>query len=124
VNAELRIIRSLAERNIEVRTTRWREVDQNNTIFGWSKIALGTVGAGAGALVALGDAGGGLIAGVVVAAVGGGLIAWGATDLLNPPKRPIPEWELERKVTVTPPKDKGEVEVKVLQEAPASTMTR
>jgi hypothetical protein len=124
VNAELRIVRSLAEKNIEIRNVKWREADQNNTIFGWSKVGLGTVGAGAGALIALGGGDGGFITGVVVAAVGAGIIAWGATDLLNPPKRPVPEWEIERKVTVTPPKDKGEVEVKVLQEAPVSTMTR
>jgi hypothetical protein len=124
VNAELRIVRSLAEKNIEIRNTRWREADQNNTIFGWSKVAFGAVGIGAGLAVMVAGRGDGLVPGGLIAGVGTGLAAWGAVDVLNPPKRPIPEWEIERKVTVTPPKDKGEVEVKVLQEAPASTMTR
>lgn len=125
VKAELRIVRSLAEKNIEIRNMKWREADQNNTVFGWSKVAVGAVSAGAGLVIAVGGLGdGGLATGVVVGAVGAGIIAWGATDLLNPPKRPVPEWEIERKVTVTPPKDKGEVEVKVLQEAPVSTTTR
>ena len=123
VKAELRIMRALAEQNIEIRNGKWREADQNNRIFGWSKVGLGTVGASAGALVAFGGDGG-FITGIVVAGVGAALIAWGATDLLNPPKRPTPEWEFERKVTVTPPKDKGDVEVRVLQETPASTTTR
>ena len=123
VKAELRLMRKIAEQNIEVRNARWRDEDQWNQIGGWAKIGVGVVGVGAGvALIASGTGNGGLVGGLLVGSAGAGMIAWGAGGLLSPPLRPIPEWELERKITVTPPKEKGDVEVKVLQHAgPGST---
>jgi hypothetical protein len=127
VKAELMLLRSIAEKNIEVRNARWRDDDQFNQIAGWSKIGVGTVGALIGAaliLPAIGGDGGGdgaVITGLVVGAAGAGILAWGVIDLSTPPARPVPEWEIERKVTVTPPKEKGEAEVRVLQDGRGPT---
>ena len=52
-----------------------------------------------------------------VGALGGGLSVWGVVDLVNPPPPPVPEWEVERKVTVTPPAGTGEAKVQLLQPA-------
>jgi len=125
VKAELRLMRKIAEQNIEIRNARWRDEDQWNQIGGWTKVGIGVVGVGAGlGIMASGAGDGGLVGGLLVGAAGAGVIAWGAGGLLTPPPRPIPEWELERKVTVTPPKDKGDIEVKVLQEGRAPNATR
>ncbi len=127
VNAELMLLRSIAEKNIEIRNARWRDEDQFNQIVGWSKVGVGALGAVVGTAMFLpvlgGEGGDGVgITGLAVGAAGAGILAWGVIDLSNPPARPIPEWEIERKVTVTPPKDKGSAEVRVLQDgrAPAS----
>jgi len=116
VKAELRLQRSIAEKNIEIRNARWREDDQWNQIGGWTKVGVGAVVTVVGAGIAVGGLRDGLIPGIAVGAVGAGVIAWGIVDLTNPPERPLPEWEIERKVTITPPKGKGDAEVKMLQD--------
>ena len=122
VDAQLRILRQIAEANLEVRQNKWRDADQWNQIVGWSKAGGGVVVGGlgvayAGASATSSNAGGAVVTGLVVGAVGAAFVAWGAVDLLNPPPAPIPEWEIERKVTVTPPKGTGDAEVKMIQEA-------
>lgn len=128
VDVQMRIVRALAEKNLEVRRGRWRDDNEWNQIGGWSKVVGGSVVGlvGAGVMAAgVGNPGDGvLVTGVVVTAAGAGVIAWGAIDLANPPPEPVPEWEMERKVSVTPPKGAGDVEVKVIQEAPTPAAIR
>lgn len=131
VNAELRILRAIAEQNLAARQAKWRDSNQWNQIGGWTKAGVGVVVGGAGALWAVssltnggGPFGGDTLTAVVVTAGGAGLVAWGVVDLLNPPKPPVAEWELDRKVTVTPPKGSGDAEVKLIQEAPKQQSER
>ncbi len=125
VDAQLRILRAIAEANLEVRQNKWRDANQWNQIGGWTKGVVGVVVGGAGLAIAgsafVGGNGGltdaPVLTGIALAGLGTGLVAWGAVDLLNPPVQPVPEWEMERKVTVTPPKGAGDAEVKMIQEA-------
>ncbi len=128
VTAELRILRAIAEQNLVARQAKWRDTDQMNLIAGWTKVGAGVVVGGAGAALAVGSISSGaspfsgdVLGPVLVVGIGAGLIGWGSIDLLNPPKQPVAEWDLERKVTVTPPKGTGDVEVKRLQEAAAAS---
>jgi hypothetical protein len=133
VNAQMRILRALAESNLAARQNAWRDDNQWHTVGEWTKVGLGAVVGGAGVIVAVASsadkvatgnarsANGGVITGVVLAGVGAALIGWGVVDFLNPPPPPVPEWEVERKVTVTPPSGQGAAQVRVLQEAPSST---
>ncbi len=130
VNAQMRILRKLAEQNLEARRTAWRDKNQWHTVGAWTKIAGGGVIGTAGVLYGVGNgvdklltgkgANGAAVAGLVVGGVGAAVLAWGVIDLLNPPPPPVPEWEMERKVTVTPPDGKGDEQVHVIQEAPAT----
>lgn len=125
VDVEMRIMRAIAEKNLAAKQAKWRDNDEWNQIGGWSKIAGGSVLGLAGVGIGLSGAGdGGLIGGIAVAGVGAALIGWGSVDLLNPPARPIPEWEISRKVTVTPPKGAGDAEVKVIQQAASPAAIR
>ena len=130
VNVELRILRAIAQQNLEVRQNKWREADEWNRISGWTKGVVGVVIGGVGGLMtfaALRDDkpfGGDALVGLGVTGAGVGLVAWGAVDLLNPPRAPIAEWEIERKVTVTPPQGSGDAEVKLIQEAPKPSAIR
>lgn len=127
VTAELRILRPLAEKNLEVRQAAWREKNQWHTVGGWTKAAVGgAVGAvvgGLGVLALLGGSPGGAVVGLGVGGVGAGVCAWGVLDLLNPPPQPVPEWEMERKVTVTPPAGQGDQKVLVIQAAALSPLS-
>jgi hypothetical protein len=58
--------------------------------------------------------------GLVIGGVGAGVVAWGVIDLLNPLAPPVAEWELERKVTVTPPSGQGTAQVRVIQGKPST----
>jgi hypothetical protein len=126
VDAQMRINRKIAEQNLEVRRARWRDEAGSQEIWGWSKAVAG----GAVGVVGLGITGatlgepGGMLVGLSVAGAGAGVLAWGVIDLLNPPPEPVPEWELDRKVTVTPPKGQGDAQVKLIQEAPKPFATR
>lgn len=123
VNAEMRILRDLAQKNLEVRQAAWRDKNQWNTVGGWTKACLG----GAGTACGLGwfafSFGNGLadcgtLSSLALAAAGAGVLSWGIIDLATPPPAPVPEWEMERKVTVTPPQGQGDAQVHVIQEAP------
>ncbi|MDP2343942.1 MAG: PEGA domain-containing protein [Deltaproteobacteria bacterium] len=124
VMVEMRILRALAQQNLEIRQAKWRETDEFVRIAGWSKGVGGVVLGSAGALITVGSLTNGgkvfdgqTLIGLSGLGLGAGLIGWGAVDLLNPPKPPVAEWEMERKVTVTPPKGSGDAEVKLIQEA-------
>jgi hypothetical protein len=134
VNAEMRILRALAEKNLEARRASWRERDQWNTIGGWTKAGIGGVVAAGGTLLAIsggvdrivtGQGGNGVaFTGLAVGGLGAAVLAWGVVDLLNPPAPPVPEWEIERKVVVTPPSGQGEKKVHVLQHAVSAPTTQ
>ena len=121
VVAEMRILRALAEKNLQVRQEKWRDTNQWHFAGAWTKVGIGGVVGGLGALYGLnnfanGNNGQGLIGVAVIGGVGAGVLSWGVIDLLNPPQAPVAEWEIERKVTVTPPKEQAPVKVQVLQE--------
>lgn len=124
VDAELRILRPLAEKNFEVRKTAYDEDLTWHNVGGFSKIGGGLVVAGLGSLFGtvqlLGRNVGAAAGGYGVGALGAALSVWGVVDLLNPPPKPVPEWEVERKVTVTPPPGTGEPRVQLLQDATSS----
>jgi PEGA domain len=127
VNAELRIIRPLAEKNLEMRQAAWREKNQWHTVGAWTKVGAGGVvgvlgGLWGGASLLGGNTGAGIL-GLGIGGVGAGFLAWGVLDLLNPPPQPVPEWEMERKVTVTPPNGHGEQQVHVIQAAAQSPLS-
>ncbi len=122
VQVEMRILRAIAQQNLEMRQAKWREADEWNRITGWTKGIAGVVVIAGGGAFALGSLKNGLFDGDTVAAaavigIGGGVLAWGTVDLLSPPPQPVAEWELERKVTITPPKGSGDAEVRLIQEA-------
>jgi hypothetical protein len=132
VTAQLRILRAIAESNLAARQTAWRDDNQWHTVGEWTKVGAGVVVGGIGALWLAGAATQkvtankprdniGIAGGLVVAGIGAALIAWGAVDFLNPPAPPVPEWEMERKVTVTPPSGQGASQVRVLQPAVSSS---
>ena len=125
----MRILRAMAEKNLEVRQGAWRDANEWHQVIGWSKVGVGGVVGVGGAVIGIGNgldklvtgkgATGGAVGGLIVAGVGAAVLAWGVIDLLNPPAAPVAEWEIERKVTVTPPSKAGAVQVRVIQEAPA-----
>ena len=121
VDAELRILRALAEKNFEVRQAAYQEDLGWHHAGAWTKVGAGLVVAGIGSLFGtvqlLGRNVGAAAGGYGVGALGGGLSVWGVVDLVNPPPPPVPEWEVERKVTVTPPAGTGEAKVQLLQPA-------
>jgi hypothetical protein len=125
----MRILRALAEKNLEARRAAWREKDQWHTIGGWTKAGVGSVVAAGGALYGVGGllqqqgGNGQALVGFGVGGLGAGVLAWGVLDLLNPPPPPVPEWEVERKVVVKPPAGAGEQRVQVLQPAVAPART-
>jgi hypothetical protein len=129
VNAEMRILRALAEQNLQVRQEKWRESNQWHTAGAWTKVGVGTFVAGAGVLYGasnLGvlnaqnrDVGQAVVGFALIGGAGAGILSWGILDLLTPPAPPVPEWEIERKVTVTPPKEQAPQKVQVLQEGKA-----
>ncbi|MBI1948238.1 MAG: PEGA domain-containing protein [Deltaproteobacteria bacterium] len=123
VDAELRILRPLAEKNFEVRKVAYEEDLTLHNVGAWSKVGGGMVLAGLGSLfgvtqllprqgIQLVPA----IGGFGVGGLGGALAIWGVVDLVNPPPPPVPEWEVQRKVTVTPPAGAGEQRVQLLQD--------
>jgi hypothetical protein len=124
VLAELKLQREIAEQNLAVRRARYKEDEGWHAAGAWTKaIAGGVVGAGGGLLMLGGLAtgnGSNTLTGAVVGGAGGAVLAWGMLDFANPPPAPVPEWELERRVLVTPPPELGEAEVTVLQAAPQS----
>lgn len=124
VTAEMRILQPLAEKNLEVRQAAWRDKNQWHTVGAWTKAGIGTaiaVAGGAYAVTNLGqDKNGSVVGGLVVGGLGAGVVAWGVIDMLNPPPPPVPEWEIERKVVVTPPPGQGDEQVHVLQEGGAA----
>ncbi len=120
VDAELRILRPLAEKNFEVRKAAYDEDLTWHNVGAWSKVGGGLVVAGLGSLLGVGQLLGRnvpmAVGGFGVGALGGGLSVWGVVDLLNPPPAPLPEWEIQRAVTVTPPAGAGEQRVQLLQD--------
>lgn len=124
VTAEMRILQPLAEKNLEVRQAAWRDKNQWHTVGAWTKAGIGTavaIAGGAYAVTNLGqDRNGSVVGGLVVGGLGAGVVAWGVIDMLNPPPPPVPEWEIERKVVVTPPPGQGDEQVHVLQEGGAA----
>jgi hypothetical protein len=128
VTAEMRILRALAEKNLEVRQATWRDKNQWHTVGGWTKAGIGTLLGGAGALYAITNLAerdrGPAVGGAIVGGVGGAVLAWGVLDLLNPPAPPVAEWEIERKVTVKPPAGHGEETAHVIQEARGPGLVR
>jgi hypothetical protein len=131
VTAEMRILRALAEQNLQVRQEKWRETNQWHTAGAWTKVGLGTLVAGAGTLYGAGNLGvtGGernlgqaVVGFALIGGAGAGILSWGILDLLTPPPPPVPEWEIERKVVVTPPKEQAPQKVQVLQEGKAPGM--
>lgn len=128
VSAEMRILRALAEKNLQVRQEKWREANQWHFAGAWTKVGVGALVGGAGALYGVAnlgqrDPGQAIVGFALVGGAGAGILSWGVLDLLTPPQQPIPEWEIERKVTVTPPKEQAPQKVQVLQEGkpPATT---
>lgn len=126
VSAEMRIMRALAEKNLQVRHEKWRDANQWHFAGAWTKVGIGGVVGGLGSLygfgnLANGNPGQGLVGLAAIGGVGALVLSWGVVELLNPPPAPVPEWELERKVTVTPPKEQAPVKVQVLQEGKAIT---
>lgn len=129
VRAELRILRSLAEQNLAIRQARWRDENASHQLWTWTKLGSGVVIGSCGLLIGAANgldriasekkADGGVIAGLAIAGLGAGLLSWGVVDLLSPPAPPVPEWEIERKVVVTPPSGQGDPRVQLLQSAPA-----
>ncbi|HEY4220136.1 MAG TPA: PEGA domain-containing protein [Myxococcota bacterium] len=132
VSAEMRILRAMAEKNLEARRASWRDADQWHTVFGWTKIGVGGViglggvgyalNNGVDKLVAGKGGSGAALVGLIAGGIGAGVLAWGVVDLLNPLAPPVPEWEIERKVTVTPPAGQGTQQVHVIQEKLAPAM--
>ncbi|MCC7072599.1 MAG: PEGA domain-containing protein [Deltaproteobacteria bacterium] len=123
VDAELRILRPLAEQNFAARKAAYDD-DLAMYYFGaWGKVGAGVVVAGIGSLIGvaqvIGKNPGMALGGFGVGAAGGALSIWGVADLVNTPPPPVPEWELQRTVTVTPPAGAGEQRVQLLQEAGA-----
>jgi hypothetical protein len=129
VNAEMRILRALAEKNLEVRQAKWRDTNQWHFAGAWTKVGIGGVVGTAGVLYGIssgvgdvirGNAKGQAILGIaIIGGAGAGVLSWGVLDLLNPPDAPVAEWEIERKVTITPPKEQAPATVHVLQEGKA-----
>lgn len=121
VDAELRILRPLAEQNFAARKAAYDEDLTMHNLGGWGKVGAGVIVAGLGSLFGvaqtIGKNPGMALGGFGVGAAGGALSIWGVADLLNPPPPPVPEWELQRAVTVTPPTGAGEQRVQLLQEA-------
>ncbi len=134
VTAEMRILRALAEQNLQMRQEKWRDANQWHTAGAWTKVGVGTFVAGAGVLYGVGnlglaneqnrDVGQALVGFALIGGAGAGILSWGALDLLTPPPPPVPEWEIERKVTVTPPKEQAPQRVQVLQEGKAQAAER
>ncbi len=124
VEAELRILRPLAEQNYAARKAAHDDDLTMHGVGAWGKVGAGVVVAGLGSLFGvaelIGKNPGMALAGFGVGAAGGALSIWGVADLLNPPPAPVPEWELQRAVTVTPPVGAGEQRVQLLQEGGSS----
>ena len=125
VTAQMRILRALAEQNYAVRQERWRDTNQWHGVGAWTKAGIGTVVAGLGVLyganqISNGNDGAGFLGLALVGGGGAGIVAWGIVDMLNPPKAPVPEWEIERQNRRHTPKDQAPERVQVLQAAPTS----
>lgn len=124
VDAELRILRPLAEKNFEVRKAAYDEDLGWHHIGAWSKVGGGLLVAGLGSLFGTAQLLGrnlpAAVGGYGVGALGGAVSVWGVVDLANPPPPPVPEWEIERKVTVTPPSGAGDQRVQLLQDGVSS----